>query len=353
VGRERIRALRRDLVASAGGLESPRLAWFTLGGFFFLGASIGAASLLLPHPSTFDDAALWSNVAIAYAGCAACLFGGYRGVPGWVVQLALLAGTVVITRAVYLSGDPTAFYIFWYVWVGLHASFFFGRIWGALQIAAVGVAYAWLLTQLDTSSPLARWLTLVATIAGGGIVISELVDRVRGYAARSATIARERAELLAKLEEVARTDDLTGLLNRRAWNEELQREIARARREETALCVGIIDLDWFKGYNDEYGHPAGDRLLKQIALTWRSQLRLTDVLARYGGEEFAFALPGCDLDDALALTERLRGATPGTQTCSVGLVAWDREEGPDRLIDRADAALYTAKAAGRDRVVVG
>jgi diguanylate cyclase (GGDEF)-like protein len=158
---------------------------------------------------------------------------------------------------------------------------------------------------------------------------------------------------MATLAEVARTDDLTGLPNRRAWDEALERELARAKREQTPLCVGLADLDQFKVYNDDHGHQAGDRLLKQIASAWAAELRATDVLARYGGEEFALALPGCDLENAGALAERLRSAMRESQTCSVGIVAWDGEEDAERLFGRADKALYAAKEAGRDRVVSG
>ena len=94
------------------------------------------------------------------------------------------------------------------------------------------------------------------------------------------------------LEESARTDDLTGLLNRRAWEEELPREMARARRSSDPLCVAMLDLDFFKAYNDERGHQAGDRLLKQSAAAWVTELRASDMLARYGGEEFTVVLPG-------------------------------------------------------------
>ena len=120
---------------------------------------------------------------------------------------------------------------------------------------------------------------------------------------------------MATLAEVARTDDLTGLPNRRAWDEALERELARAQRDVDARSASaIVDLDRFKDYNDVHGHQAGDRLLKQLAAAWGAELRATDVLARYGGEEFALALPGCDLDDAGLLVERLRAATPAEQT---------------------------------------
>jgi diguanylate cyclase (GGDEF)-like protein len=92
-------------------------------------------------------------------------------------------------------------------------------------------------------------------------------------------------------------------------------------------------------------------LLKELASAWNGELRSTDVLARYGGEEFALALPGCSLDDATTLIERLRGATPAGETCSAGIVVWDGSETAEGLVDRADMALYDAKETGRDRIV--
>ena len=178
----------------------------------------------------------------------------------------------------------------------------------------------------------------------------ELAQTVELLAAE-ASIAIERAEFLARLERVARTDDLTGLPNHRAWEEELPREVARAGREDIPLCVAILDLDHFKDYNDRHGHQAGDLLLKEIAASWQQRLRATDVLARYGGEEFVLALPGCLAVEAESLLERLREAMPHGETCSAGLAWWDGEESAQALFGRADAALYVAKARGRDRVV--
>jgi diguanylate cyclase (GGDEF)-like protein len=169
--------------------------------------------------------------------------------------------------------------------------------------------------------------------------------------AAEAAVAIERADLLARLETVARTDDLTGLGNRRAWDEQLPVELARAGREEWPVCVAMLDLDHFKEFNDKLGHQAGDRLLKASAAAWRTQLRTTDALTRYGGEEFAIVLPNCSIEDATELLERVRMATPAGQTASAGVTAWDGAEGPATLVARADAALYEAKHAGRDRVV--
>jgi len=161
----------------------------------------------------------------------------------------------------------------------------------------------------------------------------------------------ERADLLARLEASARTDDLTGLLNRRAWEEELPREMARARRSAHPLCVAMLDLDYFKAYNDERGHQAGDRLLKQSTAAWGDELRASDILARYGGEEFTVALPGCTLADAKTIVERLRSAMPAGQTVSAGVACWNGLESAEELVGRADAALYEAKRTGRDRLV--
>ena len=173
---------------------------------------------------------------------------------------------------------------------------------------------------------------------------------MRMLAAETA-MALERSDLLARLEASARTDDLTGLLNRRAWEEQLPREMARSRRQSDPLCVAMLDLDFFKNYNDQRGHQAGDRLLKQSASAWAAELRASDTLARYGGEEFTVALPGCNLSNAKTIVERLRAAMPADQTVSAGVACWNGRESAEELVGRADAALYEAKRTGRDRLV--
>jgi diguanylate cyclase (GGDEF)-like protein len=166
------------------------------------------------------------------------------------------------------------------------------------------------------------------------------------------TVLRERVALLARMAAMARTDELTGLPNRRAWDEELDRELARSRRSGEGLSVAMVDLDHFKDFNDAFGHQAGDRLLADAATAWRSEVRNTDFIARYGGEEFSLLLPGCPPESGKALIERLRAATPMEQTCSAGIAVWDHEEEAESLVARADAALYAAKKGGRDRSVV-
>jgi diguanylate cyclase len=169
---------------------------------------------------------------------------------------------------------------------------------------------------------------------------------------RMAQLLRQVERQSVRLQELSHVDELTGLPNRRAWTGELPRAIERARRDGTALCVAMIDLDRFKQFNDEYGHPAGDRLLKSVGAAWHSALRSVDKLARYGGEEFIVLLPNADGAAAVAVVDRLRAVTPLGQTFSAGVACWDGEETSDELIGRADAGLYQAKRSGRDRVLL-
>ncbi|MFB9449102.1 GGDEF domain-containing protein [Dactylosporangium vinaceum] len=155
-----------------------------------------------------------------------------------------------------------------------------------------------------------------------------------------------------KVRELAVTDELTGLPNRRAWNAELPRALERSRREGRPLTVALLDLDHFKRFNDSYGHPAGDRLLKEAAAAWQAHLRTVDTLARYGGEEFIVMLPDATRDAAHQIIDRMRAATPLGQTFSAGVATLAPGEHSDELLVRADAALYEAKRAGRDRVAV-
>jgi diguanylate cyclase (GGDEF)-like protein len=152
---------------------------------------------------------------------------------------------------------------------------------------------------------------------------------------------------------LARRDGLTGIPNRRTWDNELPVAMDRARRDGVPLAVAILDLDHFKDFNDEPGHQAGDRLLKSATSAWSRTLRTTDLLCGYGGEEFGVLPPAATTDQAAEVLERLRAVTPQGQTFSAGLAGWDGQEVSDELVARADRALCAAKAAGRDRIVVG
>jgi diguanylate cyclase (GGDEF)-like protein len=184
-----------------------------------------------------------------------------------------------------------------------------------------------------------------AGVAVGSAALFLLVlARMRGLLDRM----RRQAQ---QLDWLAHADGLTGVPNRRAWDEALGREVAAARRAGTPLVVGLIDLDFFKKFNDTYGHQAGDMLLTEAAAAWRARLREADLLARYGGEEFGVIVTGLPVAEALAVVERLRAGTPSGQTFSAGLARWDGRESPEELVRRADLALYRAKETGRDRIV--
>ena len=169
---------------------------------------------------------------------------------------------------------------------------------------------------------------------------------------RMAQLLRQLEQQSMKVRALSQTDELTGLPNRRACTAELPRAIEQARRNAVPLSVAMIDIDHFKRFNDAYGHPAGDRLLKAASAAWQERLRAVDYLARYGGEEFLVLLPDADAERGRQVIDRLRDATPLGQTFSAGVAAWDGVETSDEMVARADTALYAAKQTGRNRILL-
>jgi diguanylate cyclase (GGDEF)-like protein len=196
---------------------------------------------------------------------------------------------------------------------------------------------------------------LLARKLGGDDFIPKPVDLDR-----LVTLVRLRAERARSLRAVMESDSLTGLLNHARFKERLALELERARREGQELSLTIIDLDHFKGVNDTHGHLVGDRVIRGLARSLRKHLRRTDVIGRYGGEEFAALLPSTSPEQATARLDKIRerfGATPFdgahgpfSVTYSAGIAGSGPHEGPEALISAADAALYAAKRAGRNRV---
>ncbi len=179
-------------------------------------------------------------------------------------------------------------------------------------------------------------------------------------------LRRQKAELAQALEQIrqlATHDDLTGLLNRRAMLDRMQLEQRRSLRSGSPLLIAQLDIDHFKAVNDTHGHAAGDLVLQSFADTVRRNVRDTDVLARWGGEEFVLLLCDTPAADAVALMERLRqavqamqvpvpqGGGPITVTVSIGLARHTPADPLAGTLERADRALYAAKAGGRNRVV--
>jgi diguanylate cyclase (GGDEF)-like protein len=175
------------------------------------------------------------------------------------------------------------------------------------------------------------------------------VAGIAGFSINELVLQRER--LQAQLGTMARTDALTGLPNRRAWDEALDRELDLANRTRAPVCVALLDLDHFKQFNDLNGHPAGDTHLKEAASMWRDRLRSADLIARYGGEEFAVLLTATDASQAHDVIEILRAGVPSEETVSAGIAEWDGVESGAELLIRADRALYEAKRNGRNRTI--
>ena len=212
------------------------------------------------------------------------------------------------------------------------------------------------LTLLAAASLIAPGL-LAVQLAGGRVtdgwaIVSCCTVLFLLVVTRMAQLVRQVERQAAQVRDLARRDELTGLPNRRVWNEDLPRALEFARRDGRPMTVALLDLDHFKVFNDTYGHPAGDRLLKEASAAWHGALRAVDLLARYGGEEFVVLLPDAGEAEARQIVERALAATPQGQTFSAGVAVWDGSETPDQLVARADAALYVAKAAGRNRVMV-
>jgi diguanylate cyclase (GGDEF)-like protein/PAS domain S-box-containing protein len=175
---------------------------------------------------------------------------------------------------------------------------------------------------------------------------------------------KEKEKLIKTLNHLSTTDSLTGLLNRRALNEMLGHEIKRASRSATDLSLIICDVDLFKHINDTYGHTAGDRALLAVSEALRQTLRKSDILGRYGGDEFMIILPETSLAGAQSLAEKVRAAVEGLElelpgdkrtglTLSSGVASCCMpEDNLDTLVSLADAALYSSKEAGRNRISV-
>ena len=193
---------------------------------------------------------------------------------------------------------------------------------------------------------------------GGGHDARIPTSTVRALAQASmhTALAFRNARLLGENERLATRDSLTGLANRRLFDESLQREVHRAQRLDTPVSLLVLDVDHFKQVNDTYGHQTGDSVLREVADALVSNTKNYDVAARYGGDEFVVLLPGCSRADAVKVAERVRrgiarsvGEAPVTISVGVASVP-DNANDAERLMAAADAALYDAKRNGRDRV---
>jgi diguanylate cyclase (GGDEF)-like protein len=201
---------------------------------------------------------------------------------------------------------------------------------------------------------------LVATVPAGPDAASD--QAAANAISEQLALGTSNINLREVLRRQSTVDELTGLYNRRYFDETLRRELFRAERKRTALAVVMIDLDHFKRMNDTYGHDAGDIVLRAVGQVLREGVRRSDVACRYGGEELVLVLPECDAAAAMRSAETIRTAIAALElhhgdtllpdvTASFGIAVWpaDGDDSPT-LLQAADRALYAAKHAGRNRV---
>ncbi|MEA2412245.1 MAG: hypothetical protein QOC77_2806 [Thermoleophilaceae bacterium] len=316
------------------------------GGFFVFGGILALVSLLLPHSAAVMD------LGLVVIGAFACVAGTLMLVvpqimPPKLLTFVLLCGNLLISLGVYFSQSTGSVYALLYVWVGFQAAYFFSHRHAAAHVGATGVTYAFALASVPGADRSQRWLLLFGVVAVIALMVAVLRERVD--------------RLIARLADAARTDALTGLLNRRGFQELMEIETERALRSSRPLAILVGDLDHFKHLNDRFGHAAGDLALKRFAEIASSASRRIDAVARIGGEEFALLLPDTEQHAAYLLAERLRRSVKEPSaavdaelpTVSFGVASFPTHAADAAaLMHAADQALYAAKAMGRDRSVI-
>jgi diguanylate cyclase (GGDEF)-like protein len=296
---------------------------------FGAGSLLALAALAVPHGDEVNSAAWAANAAVGLPVAALLFLIGER-TPVRALHGLLTTGAAMVAVGMTFGngGSASISAAFFFVWVALYVFWFFEWRIAVAHLASDAVLLAIGLAVVDTPGAPAVWLLVMGTAVVVGVVVALM-----------------RRELL----RVATIDHLTGLPTRQVLDEVLAREIGRASRRSTPLCLAIVDIDGLKTINDHHGHPAGDRILRDAARAWRAALRDSDTLVRFGGDEFVAILPDCTIDQACDVFERGRS---NDIPCSVGIARWDPGESVTDLFLRADIALYQAKQRGRAQVVV-
>ena len=247
-------------------------------------------------------------------------------------------------------------------------------LWALALIRVAGIVMALAILVWHLRQPLDRLRAAIQAVANGEFAklrsdagaheFEALISEFNQMTAALERDSERRSQLTRSLRKLSTQDALTGLYNRRAFEETLTRERERARRYDTALALLLFDVDHFKRYNDNHGHQAGDEALRAVGRVVSTIIRGSDVACRYGGEEFAVILPNAGVDQAAVVADKLRRAiedaiisslegTPlPSVTVSVGVAALGTDGTEEQLITRADEALYAAKEAGRNTVRV-
>jgi diguanylate cyclase (GGDEF)-like protein len=307
------------------------------------------SSFILLSNATVPGPAKWETTAAAAVGFGIALgLAVYDKLPAWFAQILLACGSVLVEWVVWASGGTSTTYTVFYFWIAIYAFYFFSTTQAIAQIVFIFLSYSAVVGFVDdpTSPAALSWMLTTSALVVAGAMIGGMKHRIDG--------------LLLEATESARTDGLTGLANRRAFEELLAAEYARAQRSAGRFALLICDLDRFKQLNDTHGHQEGDRALERVGALLREQRRPSDGVARIGGEEFAIILPDVNEHGAYVFAERIRrrvaevnAGHPGNLTMSIGIATFPNQ-GTDKgsLMRNADQALYVAKEMGRDQCVL-
>lgn len=338
----------------ASDARSPTVAGATMGrvaGLLFLvGSAMTIVSIVFPHSPEADVDGFWA-IAAATAVLAALLFAAAERLPSWSYQAFIAVGSLIVSLALYFNGErhggASAGNQVLYLWIALYAGYFFTRRQLLAQLVIVAAIYAaTLLVVAPGQVGFTRWFITVGMVAVAGGLVHVLRTR--------------NDHLVARLYGAARTDVLTGLVNRHGFDERFEHELERARRGAQPVALVLADIDDFKELNDRFGHPAGDAALAAVGRLAGATVRESDTMARIGGDEFAAILPDSDATRAFDFAERLRaevshlhGEDGEPLTMSFGVVEFPQNgKTCASLIHAADRALYEAKRQGRNRSIV-
>ena len=294
--------------------------------------TVGAAAVLFAipfaHPSTRELVTMYVAVAVCAVACVARIVAG-GSAPFWTLHIDVVVGNISITAVSLIGTSRDIGLVNIYYWTALFTAVYFRPLSIVLHMAFLGLCYALVLSVgAPSAHPVTSWFSLVGTALVAALFVTALVHMLRA---------------------TSRVDALTGLANRRFFDERFAEELERSRRSYEALSVAMIDIDGFKGVNDRLGHEAGDRLLNDLAARWRAVLRDGgDFLGRVGGDEFAVLAPGSDELGMRRLVDRLIHAVPDGLVVSIGTATWDRAENAADLMRRSDQAMYKVKLRHRN-----
>jgi diguanylate cyclase (GGDEF)-like protein len=309
---------------------------------FALGGTLALACV--PLAPAGDAGRLGAIAAVCWAA-AALLLAAYDAMPRWSFTFLAAVGTSLLLWTVAAGGSAAQACAPLLGLPAAYAAFFMRKLEAALMVALAVGGY------------------VAAAMLGPGLPAGQVTVTAVGIAAAAGLVGMQRVNanrLIWRLTDAAVTDALTGLMNRRGFQELIETELERARRSGQPLSLLMGDLDRFKALNDNFGHGAGDRALEQLSLILDTAKRRIDTAARIGGEEFAVVLPDSDEHAAYILAERMRREVretfmyePYELTISIGVATFPvHGTSVETLVAQADEALYAAKALGRDRTVV-